>query len=117
MTAPVVALVQDLFFGERVQQGLARLGHPALVAEAYPPARLAADRPILVIVDLEAPRERWEPLIRAARAAGIPVLAFGSHVDTAARDAALAAGASRAVAKSRFTVQFAELVASLLPQP
>lgn len=67
-------------------------------------------------MDLETDRAQWEPLIRAARAAGVPVLAFGSHVDLAARDAAVAAGASRVVAKSKFSMSFPELIAELMPQ-
>lgn len=116
MSALVAAVVQDLFFGERVEQGLTRLGCRAAVAERYEPERLIADRPALLVVDLESPRPQWEALIRAAHAAGIPVLAFGSHVDREAREAALAAGATRVVAKSRFTTGFDDLIAELLPQ-
>lgn len=109
----VVALVADLFFGERIQQGLAQLGYEAEVGEEVGPPHLEGPAPVLVLVDLEAPRDRWEPLIAAARQRGVPVLAFGPHVAGDLHTAALAAGASRSVAKSKLTADFAALVTGL----
>ena len=51
--------------------------------------------------------------IRAAASKGIPVLAFGSHVDEAALEAAREAGASRVVPRSVFASRLPELIAEL----
>ncbi len=45
----------------------------------------------LIVVELES--ENWEEQIRAAVARGVPVMAFGSHVDTGRLRAARALGA------------------------
>ena len=56
----------------------------------------------------------WETAIRKARAAGLKVLAFGSHMDLEARSKALEAGAQRVVANSKFTSDMPGLVQRML---
>ncbi len=107
--------VQDLFFAERLGSALRALGHQAQVidlsleaAPVFPAAGVA-----LAIVDLEA-GEPGLAVVRQAKAAGVPVLAFGPHTDLALRQGALAAGATRVVAKSKLTSSLGELVGDLL---
>jgi len=65
-------------------------------------------------VVLRQPCHRTE--IRLARAHGVPVLAFGSHMDLEAREKALSAGALRVVANSKFTSDMPGLVQRMLSE-
>jgi DNA-binding NarL/FixJ family response regulator len=108
-------IVPDLFFAAKIRTA-AR--HAGVAVEPTEPARLLADcrakRPDLVIVDLHAAGGALEA-VRAlkddAELAGIPVTGFYSHVDEAARLAALAAGVDQAMPRSAFTVKLAALLA------
>jgi DNA-binding response OmpR family regulator len=112
----VFAVVSDLFFGDRIEAGLKQLGYQGRVVdlsmEQAPALPAGAD---LVLVDLEAGAPALE-VIRAAKSAGLPVLAFGPHTDLPLREKALAAGATKVVAKSKLTASFPDLLAELLPQ-
>ena len=55
--------------------------------------------------------------LRQARAADYPVLAFGSHMDLEARAKALAAGAQRVVANSKFSSDMPGLVKRMMTEP
>ena len=76
-----------------------------------------AEKPALVIVNIATPGIDWEAAIRQARAAGYPVLAFGSHMDLEARAKALAAGAQRVVANSKFASDMPGLVKRMMHEP
>ena len=116
--AIVYALAADLFFAERLEKALQDLGHSPCVVDLSAgeddPARDPdpPDGADLAIVDLEA-GDAALALVRAARLRGIPVLAFGPHVDAEARRSADAAGA-RVVTKSQLTRSIAELVSDML---
>jgi hypothetical protein len=112
----VVYFVRDLFFGVRITEGLARL---AIDARPLTPATATEDlaRASLAIVDLSAPVAQWQPLLHAAAAGDVPVLAFGSHLDQERWRLARAGGASRIVANSQLVAQFPELVRRLLKVP
>lgn len=72
------------------------------------------EKPALVIVNTATTGVDWEAAIRQARAANYPVLAFGSHMDLDARAKALAAGAQRVVANSKFTSDMPGLVKRMM---
>ncbi|BAD41774.1 hypothetical protein [Symbiobacterium thermophilum] len=122
--ASVYALAADLFFAERLERALRDLGHKPEVRDlsaggsGQAPGNAAITQVSLpggvdlAIVDLEA-GEAALALVRAARERGIPVLAFGAHVDVEARRAAEGLGA-RVVTKSRLTRSFTDLVAAML---
>ncbi len=121
--ARVIALTADLLFGSRVQGDLAAGGHEVelIGAEAELRARLAdraAPAPAVLVVDLTDDRldgaAVLESLAGADLLAGIPTLAFYSHVDVAARERAEAAGFSRIVPRSRMAREGAALVDGLL---
>lgn len=111
--AHVLIFVNDLFFADRLANGLTGAGHTGRVVdlslETAPPLTEEVD---LVVVDLEAGGEALS-LIQAARAAAKPVLAFGPHTDADLRLQAIAAGATRVVPKSKLTTAFAELIAAM----
>lgn len=115
--AVIYAVTTDLFFGERLDRALNEMGHQPTVVdlstgsapEALPPGTA------LAIIDLEAGPVALEQ-VRAARQAGVKVLAFGPHVEVAARRAAEEAGA-QVVTKSKLTSSFADLVAAALARP
>ena len=75
------------------------------------------EKPALAIVNIATVGVDWETAIRAARASGLPVLAFGSHMDLEARAKALEAGAQRVVANSKFTSDMVGLVRHMLSEP
>lgn len=113
--AIIWTVVQDLFFGEALQSGLRGLGHEGAVLDvseepvtlATPPGAAA------LVVDLEAGAVALSA-IRQAKAAGLPVLAFGPHVDLALHESARAAGADQVVPKSKLVRSFPDLVTQLL---
>lgn len=96
----VALLCTDLMFGVRLQNMVraAGLGFVTLrPGEALP----AGDVPRIdmLVVDLTT-RGDWEPTIRDAAEQGIPVVAFGPHMDVQARRRARMAGAGRVLANS-----------------
>lgn len=113
----IVAVVRDLFFAVRIRDTLAPRGYRvelAKTAEALRQALAAPPPPVLVIVDLAFVAIDPPGLIAALKAdpatAGLPILAFGSHLDQVARDAARAAGANRVVANSKLAADLPTLV-------
>lgn len=109
-------VVQDLFFGEKLQSGLHGLGHQVALLDASDPGGAALALPNgagALIVDLEC-GDLALAAIRLAKAAGLPVLAFGPHVELALHEAAKAAGAEQVVPKSKLVRSFPELVGKLL---
>ncbi len=99
---------------------LRRAGHPvqARRSRAEGLRCLAADPPRLVIADLRLPDGDGLDVIRAARALDplLPVIVITAFASRAAREAAVASGASAFLAKPFRTAEFASLVESLLEQ-
>jgi hypothetical protein len=114
--AIIWTIVQDLFFGEALQSGLSGLGHQAALLDVSggTPASLAVPtEAAALVVDLET-GDLALSAIQLAKAAGVPVLAFGPHVDLALHEAARAAGADQVVPKSKLVRSFPDLVRQLL---
>ncbi len=118
----VVALVPDLLLGTRIEDVIrAQGGRPVLVetAEAFVEA-VARSFPVLALLDLEASGD-W--LLAIQRLKGrphsrpVPLYAFGSHVDAETLQAARAAGADHAWARSRMMASLVEVVARHLAPP
>lgn len=112
----IVAVVGDLFFAVRVGNTLRPLGYrvDVVTSEAALAAAVRDEPPALVIIALAFaaidPPRQIAALKAGAATATIPVLAFGSHLDGAAREAAKAAGADRVVANSKLADALPELV-------
>jgi len=101
---PVVLLERDLFFVTRIRESLKTAGRPVVVVKSADDlrARLAAKMQIaLLMVSIGTPDTGWEAAIAMARAANLPVLAYGAHVDSAAQTAAREAGATRVIGNSK----------------
>lgn len=113
MARNILVVVPDLFFSARIREVAQASGvsvrEAAPAAAAAEAARLAPD---LILVDLHGTPDP-RSLIAALRAAApeCGVVGFHSHVDTAVRDAALEAGATRVLPRSAFTRRLPELLA------
>ena len=115
----ILALEKDLFFAVKMRDTLRHHGMEVKTARALPIfeqglSAEGAEKPALVIVNIATTGVDWEAAIRQARAAGYPVLAFGSHMDLEARAKALAAGAQRVVANSKFSSDMPGLVKRMM---
>ena len=119
-TAPVpepslIVLIDDLIFRSKVRETLIALGRTATFpAAGTKEGGLPADGSrAALICDLGA--SRLDPIgaIRRAKAAGAAVLAFGSHVDRDALQAAREAGADIVVPRSTFAASLPELIGEL----
>jgi DNA-binding response OmpR family regulator len=100
----ILLLERDLFFVAKVREMLKQAGRACLVVKTVEDfaAHLAdAPRPVAALVHFGAAGVDWEEAIRAAHAAGVPVLAYGAHVDIAKQTAARAAGATRVIPNSK----------------
>lgn len=122
MPIQILALEKDLFFSVRMRDTLRHHDMNVTTVRTLPAfeQRLETaneEKPVLVIINISTMGVDWEAAIRAARAKELPVLAFGSHMDLEARSKALAAGAQRVVANSKFTSDMPGLVERVLKEP
>lgn len=134
----IVAFIADLMFATRVSSVAERLGFdvrwiedtrdlpgvagpthegPGELLEGKSGAlfeRLTGWQPALLIFDLdnaEIPWQRWIAALKSSPATRrLPILAYGSHVNTGALAAARSAGADGVVARSRFSAALPDLI-------
>jgi CheY-like chemotaxis protein len=112
----IVAIVRDLFFAARIRDTLRPRGYVVAVVkrEEELAAAFAGDPVALVIIDLAftaiAPPAVIARLKSDAATGAVPLLAFGSHLDRAGREAAKAAGADRVVPNSKLVADLPALV-------
>jgi CheY-like chemotaxis protein len=112
----IVAIVRDLFFAARIRDTLRSRGYVVAVVKREEDLEAAfAGGPVaLAIIDLGF--VAIDPPAVIARLKGdaatraVPLLAFGSHLDHAGRDAAKAAGADRVVPNSKLVADLPALV-------
>ena len=121
MTIQILALEKDLFFSVKMRDTLQHHGMDVTVVRTLAAfeQRIAAaedEKPALVIVNAAISGVDWEGAIRRAREQGLPVLAFGSHMDLEARQKALQAGAQRVVANSKFASDMPGLVHKMMSE-
>lgn len=113
--SPVHALLDDLFFRSRIEATAEAAGVPLLVSRDLPQlvGRIDADggRGVLVDLSLDVAIEAIATLKR--RAEPIVVVAWGSHVDQPAMDAARGAGADRVLPRSAFTRRLPDILREL----
>jgi DNA-binding response OmpR family regulator len=119
VTIQILALEKDLFFSVKMRDTLRHHGMDVTVVRS-----LAAfeqhitpgveEKPALIIVNTAITGVDWEGAIRRAHEHGLPVLAFGSHMDLEARTKALRAGAQRVVANSKFASDMPGLVRRMI---
>ena len=114
--ALILLLDSDLFFVVKVRTTLQHAGYDVRTARTAADftRRLAEDAPALALVNTAIAGQDWRGAITAARAAGIPVIAFGSHVDLETQQQAREAGATRVIANSKLAADLPGIVARTL---
>ncbi|HEY4032729.1 MAG TPA: hypothetical protein VGL94_02045 [Ktedonobacteraceae bacterium] len=122
MIVTILALEKDLFFAVKIRDTLRHHEMEVTTVRNLTDfeQRLVSDgdkKPALAIVNTATKGVDWASAIRAARASGLPVLAFGSHMDLEARAKALDAGAQKVVANSKFVSDMPGLIRRLLGMP
>ena len=115
-------LSRDLIFTSKVTGTARAIGSRVLVAgnSALAAAMIGQWRPKVVFVDLAAGDLVAAPALMAYRLAagpGVPFVAFGSHVDTAALDAARLAGCDHVMPRSKFSAELPELIRRFFDAP
>src|SRR5438034_11175142 len=121
MTTRILALEKDLFFSVKMRDTLRHHGMEVTIVRSLAALeqRLGItgdEKPMLAIVNTAISGVDWEGAIRKAREHGLPVLAFGSHMDLEARQKALQAGAQRVVANSKFASDMPGLVHKMISE-
>jgi predicted metal-dependent hydrolase len=135
----ILAFIKDIFFASKVEAAAKELGYEVQwiergeqVAPPDPDApslqlaerlegqgaalldEITRSHPALLVFDLnnrEVPWENWMAVIKSAPATRrIPILAFGSHVDSATLEAARSAGADKVVPRSQFSKHLPDLI-------
>jgi transketolase len=112
-------LDNDLFFVAKVTETLRHAGYTTQAvrrAEDFERA-LQSEHPAVALVNTQARGLDWRTAIAAARAAGVPVIAFGAHVDTATQEAARQAGATRVISNAKLASDLVGIVARVVAQP
>src|SRR5260370_21123950 len=106
MTTRILALEKDLFFGVKMRDTLRHHDMEVTTVRTLPAfeqllAAPGGEGPELVIVNTATTGVDWESAIRQARTHGLPVLAFGSHMDLEARERDIRPRAPRGAPQSQ----------------
>ena len=110
--ADVLILVDDLFFSVQIENAARAVGLRPVNGPGPAVTEALGTNLRLVVLDLGLREAPWADLlaqVREARA-DVPVLAFGPHVDVAARRSAEAAGATRVVTKQQLVADLPGLL-------
>jgi transketolase len=119
MEAPRALLLDnDLFFVAKVTETLRHAGYATrTIRRAEDVAStIERERPVVALVDTQARGIDWRAAIATARAAGVPVIAFGAHVDIATQEAARQAGATRVISNAKLASDLIGIVARVAQQ-
>ncbi len=111
--AKALLLADDLFFSVQLETAARAVGLEPLAGPGPGMAASLADPDLrLVVLDLAVRARPWADLLAEVRAArpGVPVVAYGPHVDVEARRAAEAAGATRVVTKRQLVTDLPGLL-------
>jgi DNA-binding NarL/FixJ family response regulator len=110
-TRRVLAVIPDLFFATKVAATAKAGGVDLELASPQQAAgRLAEVPPTLVLLDLHATGAVALVAALKAAAPAVPVVGFFSHVETALRNDALAAGADAVLPRSQFVGKLGALL-------
>jgi CheY-like chemotaxis protein len=111
----VVAVIDDLMFQSRLREHARRLGYSITIADTPASAEGAFERQAaLAVVDLHITGLDWRDAVASAKAAGVPVLAFGRHTEAALLREARDAGCDRVVPRSTFVEELDELIGMIV---
>ncbi len=114
--AHVLAFIPDLLFGSQVQGSLRAGGHTVDLVGDEQGVRSGLSSADVLVLDLTDEPTRRTGLLESLPAderAGVPTLAFYSHVDVEARRIAEQAGCEMVVPRSRMAREGATLVSKL----
>jgi CheY-like chemotaxis protein len=110
----VLAVVNDLMFGSRIRGAADNLGVRVIFARSAAALEEQAPLARLILLDLGTrwldPARHIVALKASAATAPVPIVAFGSHVETEILTAARAAGAERVLARSAFVKVLPQLL-------
>ena len=112
----ILCVVDDLLFSTKISTAARALGVSVAFERSAGgvPARVRAERPDLVILDLNSSRLQPLDAIAAVKAdpdlKGIRMLGFVSHVDSSTIAAARAAGADEVLARSAFAQRLGDIL-------
>jgi len=111
----ILALVNNLMFSVRIRDVATTMGGLVTLVQTNEELLEKLElTPSLVILDLTAVTDGWEDVVAKVKAAGVPVLAYGPHVNVEAREKAVAAGCDDVVANSKLTLDLPNLLAKYL---
>lgn len=111
----VLAMVNNLMFSVRIGEVAASMGGLVTLVSTNEEMIEKLDiHPSLLILDLTAVQPGWQDVVAQAKAAGVPVLAYGPHVNVEAREAAEQAGCDDVVANSKLSLDLPNLLAKYL---
>jgi len=104
-------LDNDLFFVAKIDVTLRHAGYATRTARTLDTFMQGlAAKPDIALVNTAARGVDWRAGIAAARDAGVPVIAFGSHVDLEKQAEARTAGATRVIANSKLATDLPGIV-------
>lgn len=110
----ILAVVNDLMFGSRIRGAADHQGVRVRFARSAAALEEQAPQARLIMLDLETrwldPASQIKALKGSAATASVPIVAFGSHVETDVLIAARAAGAERVMARSAFVKVLPDLL-------
>ena len=114
--AQALLLDPDLFFAVKVSAMLKHMDIATVTARNLDNwmRRLESERFVVALVNISARGVAWTQAISAARASGVPVIAYGSHVETEAQAQARSAGATRVIANSKLATDLPAIVTRTL---
>jgi len=109
----VLAVVDDLVFQEKIWAAAAPLGVEVRIAKTVAQAQAAWADPAVAIVDLTCASADPLEVVRALRAQrpAVPIIGYGSHVETELLAQARAAGCTTVLPRSAFVQQLPRLLA------
>lgn len=115
VAAHALLLDNDLFFVAKVTGTLKHAGYTirtVRTAADFASALAAPGAPFAVaLVNTAARGVEWPAAIASAREAGVPVIAYGPHVDLETQEAARHAGATRVITNSKLATDLPWIVA------
>jgi PleD family two-component response regulator len=112
----ILAILDDLMFMSKIRAAAGQLATPVSFARSKADALtgMQANRPSLVILDLNNPRTDPLGIIAAMKAdptlADVRTIGFASHVQTDVIQAARQAGVGEVMARSAFTQKLGEIL-------
>ena len=109
----VLAIVDDLVFQAKIQAAAAPLGVEVRMAKTFAQAQEAWSNVAVVLVDLHCTSVDSLEMIRTLRAQRptVPIISYGSHVQSELLAQARAAGCTTVLPRSMFVQQLPRLLA------